>query len=495
MRHTLILALGLIALTHGQQWQGAKMVWQTDTSDLSYMDNAIWVCDAGGLPWILWKRMDPHNSGRIRLREMSHWDGRSWAEPQRLPDTIKPDGGYWDAALAADGRLWLIYPNRPLGNYSDIQSARYTPGTNQWDLPVQVNAPDTNSLDDFYPRIDIGGGQVWATWFNEVGSRAICDIKASRWDDSAQSWGPELTVNPDTSGINRMEWFPDIAVDEDGTPHVVWTCSTPSGPTTFLYSRYDSGHWTAPESVCNPESLSLSGPYGGTRPRLVDDANGNLHCVVLGSRPNDSVVGLFYFRRTDGQWSKPVRTDTWSTTGAPMWDKDLAVASPDDIWVAFDRGGGHDWMVFAQHYDGHVWTPEDRIDDGRTFRGGFPTITIDSGGCPFVAWSADSSRTGYKPQVWYNRYAAVGLGEGQPVPYCSAPAATLVRSVLVLRGAAGGKRPAVGASLLDVSGRNVLELRLGANDVRALAPGVYFVRELVAGSGEQYRMRKVVIAR
>jgi hypothetical protein len=31
------------------------------------------------------------------------------------------------------------------------------------------------------------------------------------------------------------------------------------------------------------------------------------------------------------------------------------------------------------------------------------------------------------------------------------------------------------ASLLDISGRKVMGLRTGANDVRALAPGVYFV--------------------
>jgi len=40
--------------------------------------------------------------------------------------------------------------------------------------------------------------------------------------------------------------------------------------------------------------------------------------------------------------------------------------------------------------------------------------------------------------------------------------------------------------LLDISGRKVLDLKPGANDVRQLAPGVYFVRPAVM---------KVVIAR
>jgi len=33
------------------------------------------------------------------------------------------------------------------------------------------------------------------------------------------------------------------------------------------------------------------------------------------------------------------------------------------------------------------------------------------------------------------------------------------------------------AVLLDAAGRKVVELRAGPNDVRHLAPGVYFVRE------------------
>jgi len=51
------------------------------------------------------------------------------------------------------------------------------------------------------------------------------------------------------------------------------------------------------------------------------------------------------------------------------------------------------------------------------------------------------------------------------------------------------------AELLDISGRRVMELQSGENDIRHLAPGVYFVRE--EGSGIQGSqgpsVRKVVI--
>ena len=44
--------------------------------------------------------------------------------------------------------------------------------------------------------------------------------------------------------------------------------------------------------------------------------------------------------------------------------------------------------------------------------------------------------------------------------------------------------------LLDINGRKVMDLRPGANDVRALVPGVYFVREAAAQA-----VRKVVVTR
>jgi len=70
-----------------------------------------------------------------------------------------------------------------------------------------------------------------------------------------------------------------------------------------------------------------------------------------------------------------------------------------------------------------------------------------------------------------------------------------LRGVLFLpgdRGAGTGDRSA----LMDVSGRKVLDLHAGANDVRALAPGVYFVRsEPSAENRRPSAVTKVVVTR
>jgi len=79
-----------------------------------------------------------------------------------------------------------------------------------------------------------------------------------------------------------------------------------------------------------------------------------------------------------------------------------------------------------------------------------------------------------------------------PQAVSSKPAHTIIRGVLFLPEATNRKPQA--ASLMDVSGRNVLDLRPGANDVRVLAPGVYFVREAQAQAQAQ-AIRKVVVTR
>jgi hypothetical protein len=67
----------------------------------------------------------------------------------------------------------------------------------------------------------------------------------------------------------------------------------------------------------------------------------------------------------------------------------------------------------------------------------------------------------------------------------------MVRGVLFL-----GDCPRTGtvpkAALLDISGRKVLDLMPGPNDVRALSPGVYFVREAQA---QAQAIRKIVVTR
>jgi hypothetical protein len=105
-----------------------------------------------------------------------------------------------------------------------------------------------------------------------------------------------------------------------------------------------------------------------------------------------------------------------------------------------------------------------------------------------------------QPLIAYTTSAGVFLAHGvdvagqseesKPQAASLKPQATVVRGVLLLDGDCPRTGTVPKAVLLDISGRKVLDLRLGANDVSWLAPGVYFVRE-----AEAQAVRKVVVAR
>ena len=83
----------------------------------------------------------------------------------------------------------------------------------------------------------------------------------------------------------------------------------------------------------------------------------------------------------------------------------------------------------------------------------------------------------------------------RPLVSSREPEATVVRDVLLVP-----RLPAADCSLLSIDGRKVLDLKPGANNVRALAPGVYFVRGMAGGgqlpaSGQPSAITKIVIAK
>jgi hypothetical protein len=122
------------------------------------------------------------------------------------------------------------------------------------------------------------------------------------------------------------------------------------------------------------------------------------------------------------------------------------------------------------------------------------------------AMAANSSRkagvvfTGYERPGYMSyrvraaAFPVVAIADARPAPLSEPrPRATFVHGVLFLPETTSLKPQA--ARLLDISGRKVLDLRPGANDVRALAPGVYFVRQASGAEREASCVTKIVVTR
>jgi hypothetical protein len=132
----------------------------------------------------------------------------------------------------------------------------------------------------------------------------------------------------------------------------------------------------------------------------------------------------------------------------------------------------------------------------------YPALARGTGSQVFLVYQGWAGTVGGKTYNTYRTWGKLDVaklagiaetmnGEGGTTK----PSATIVRGVLLL-----GDCPRTGTVpktvLLDISGRKVMELQPGANDVRALSPGVYFVREGPrAASLKPQAVRKIVVTR
>ncbi|MCX6843958.1 MAG: hypothetical protein NTX53_16975, partial [candidate division WOR-3 bacterium] len=121
-----------------------------------------------------------------------------------------------------------------------------------------------------------------------------------------------------------------------------------------------------------------------------------------------------------------------------------------------------------------------------------PALACGTGGqmlAVYQSWTCTVGGRSYNtPRIWGKLWSYVGVEAGSPSLQTSGHSltATILRGVLFLP-EAPSHRPQ-DASLLDISGREVMGLKAGENDVSRLSPGVYFVRD-------ESRMRKVVVQR
>ena len=233
----------------------------------------------------------------------------------------------------------------------------------------------------------------------------------------------------------------------------------------FLCRADSAGNW--------PDSLILGpGPTEGRLHGLAADGQGNVWIAWTG--PGS---GIYAARLDTGlQWSSVYRI-SYSGFFCRM-----EIDGDNRVWVVWDEGSN----IYYRVWDGAEWSPPDSIaqplascymdaifyDPVRDRI--WLSYRIDGGQQTFVIWTDASG----------------GVAEGEPVIIWRPGQALIVSGVLFLPPATSSSPSA--SLLLDVSGRKVLDLHPGANDVRALAPGVYFVLEEQAQAQAQ-AVRKIVL--
>jgi hypothetical protein len=269
---------------------------------------------------------------------------------------------------------------------------------------------------------------------------------------------------------------PDVFV-QPGTNHYLVAAQAPCPDGhlgCYLYRSTDLGQTFEPGVQL--DTLDYAG-----QPHVVAD----VQCVICNYTGN----GV-------GSWARTLYTqpDTW---GSPYFvgqsyvnGAKLAISADGRAHTALMDGRSGLYLIsYAFSSDqGVSWSDPGYVNDDTTAEAYDPDIAVDSAGHAYIVW-----RDYQSDEIWFATNDPAGIAE-QPVPQSAGlrPSPTVVRGVLFLPTATSPKLQA--ASLLDISGRQVVALKPGANDVSRLSPGVYFVREAQAQAQAQ-ALRKVVITK
>jgi hypothetical protein len=443
----------------------------------------------------------------------------------------------WSPALAFDGTNFLVvWEDGRSGTDYDIYGARVTPAGVVLDtagIPVS-----TATYDQFVPALAFDGTNFLVVWMDFRGG-VDSDIYGARVTQAG--------VVLDTAGIAisqaaNGQQYPALAFD--GTNFlVVWQDSRGS----------DSGIYCARVTpagvVLDPSGIAISTAANGQYSPTLGFDGANFLVVWQDSRGSGTDLDIYGARVTPGGTvldpSGFIISQAASYQGFPAiafddanflvaWtdarsgtDLDIYGARVTPAGVVLDTAGiaistAADWQSSpALGFDSAnflvVWTDYRNNPDTSDIYGARMTpagtvydeglVVRQEGNQQNPALAGAGSQMFLVYQGWagtvggktYNTYRI--WGKMNPSPAIAEMTkhevrrtnngATLVRGVLLLP---GDRRPGTGdrAALLDISGRKVAELRPGANDVRALSPGVYFIREEM-NAEERDRVTKVIV--
>lgn len=344
----------------------------------------------------------------------------------------------------------------------------------------------------------------------------------ARWTGS--DWQHE-EIDPDSSGD-----YISLVFDSLGYPQVAYNKRIGLFDSQLKYARRDGTGW---------------------HPELVDGTASGYDCVLrFGSAGLPVVVdceswssgALFSRARTDSGWT---RTTLLSADASQSF---LALGPAGELRVSYYWTGGEDYDLRFAWLDGDSWRFE-LVDHGQQpyKRGWDNCIAVDRQGTCHVSYHCHNEcelRYAWgRPGNWsvevvdtvglWNLTSSVALDSGGRawIAYCDedegdalyvavrddpvgveqtpeygarpfgqvpsdgsiANCPTICHGVLRIasRLTADGRQP----GLLDASGRKVMNLQPGANDVSHLAPGVYFLRPASGLERPASGVRKVVITR
>ncbi len=307
--------------------------------------------------------------------------------------------------------------------------------------------------------------------------------------NGGDGWTPPGIICSSTTPIHHARLGRGRHGYSVGNPLAVWEQNG-----DIYFSQYLAGTWSDKLAITqsaafdrNPEILSFIWVMGDMGPAVVWESTQEGDTAIFGTTDESLTVFCRWCDSSGaGNHWIPGGTPTVYTTFVPPWGSLCVwVSDRDNNRNIYSRG------VLGSSED--VWVDDDGADDLN------PTLTTMGLTMNWCLWQ--SNRTG-NWDIWGSYVYCVGIGEsGKSSGFGVRRTATIARGVLSLPVSPF----TIHRSLFDMTGRQVMVLRVAANDVSKLVPGVYFVREQSVVSsqhsgrsavgGERSAVHKVVLAK
>lgn len=432
---------------------------------------------------------DDSTEGIVHIRsdvmfQKSDDGGRTWLPADVLVRRGRRFATFPDIATGPDGSIYIVYKDDSTARHR-FSCQRSSDGGATWSEPSIVV--------EYAGNVFVGGGRIAA----DSGGNLFCawnggpmddsHIYASVSSDGGATWATPVRVDDDTT------WWGDcLHADvfvQPGTNHYLVTAKVPNtggGMTSgaYFYRSTDMGRTF--QSGVRLDTFGLV-----SQPHVVADAQ---HIVCDYTGGTTEARTLYTEPDTWGSPSLVSRLDStqfWSYYNGAK----LAISADGSVHTALMVCVDTSEAIYLPYYasssdHGVTWSSPELVNDDPTANSWNPDIAADSAGHAYVVWQAGSG------EVWFSTNNPLAIAEETSNAELRAPNSgpTVVRGVLFLPERASSS-PST-SCLLDISGRQVMDLKPGANDVSLLSPGVYFLRGPETENGRPAAaVTKVVIAK
>jgi hypothetical protein len=468
----LLLSLGLASAF--DPWEPDFRLTRDPSWSYTPYNNARCIaCKPGGAVHVVWY---DGRTGQCEIyHKLSTDNGATWTADQRITNT--PGNSDYPSVTLQDSFVHVVWMENDGGEW-EVYYVRSTDYGATW----SEETPLTNAAEyQWFPCVAAGGNNVYTVWY-DTRNGGNGEVYLRRSTDAGATWEPEarLTNEPNSSCYASVS-----AVDS--LVHVVWSDTRTYFDIWYKRSTDFGATWT--------QDIQLTTDPGASDFPASWTEGPDIYVVFDDNRAGNSEIFFKHSSDNGLSWSEDVRL----TNAAGSSSSAEIMSSGDHLHVVWqDQRDGGSPEIYYKNSDnkGLTWNDDVRLTSD-TARSLLPCVaTSDS--VVHVVW--EDTRDG-NLEIYYKRNRRGNVGtEETPSAERQTPnvGPTIIRGALNLQSATCNLQSEM--VLMDISGRNVLDLRAGANDVSRLAPGVYFVvehrdRTAVGGKRSAVGVRKVIVQR